>query len=661
MMPQSPRGSGPPHLRLNSGSHEPTTDDNSPPPAVRPSTARTNSARSLTQPTRPGTAPSQSPGIRSPHIYSDTAIAESAEMLLPPQKMRTRSYRDESPMQSPSGYSSRRTSWSSDMTGGPFASPFDDSRAPSRAGSEEDLNTQTVSEKFNIHPSAGLLLFPEDVEKDDYLHNPDPNEKDKRDCDIFTRRGIVNLGGLAILALGLLMLFIGYPILTFVEDITKPERGPCTDNPLCIEGKQTEPLLTNIRRGLIDPDTPDEVKTRTSYNGEKQVLVFSDEFNTPGRTFYDGDDPFFQAVDIWYGATMDLEWYDPDQAFTQDGYLALKFTKEPSHGLDYRSGMIQSWNKLCYKGGHLEASISLPGRGNVSGFWPGFWTMGNLARPGYLASTEGLWPYSYHDECDVGITPNQSSYDGLSYLPGMKLPACTCKGEDHPSPGKSRSAPEIDALEGSVHFLGPGESNAIGVVSQSFQAAPFDTWYMPDYEQMELYDTSITTMNAYKGGPFQQAISGLTNLNNDWYNGKQYQTYSFEYKTGDEGFITWYVGEDKTWTMNALATRANGNIGTRTIPEEPMSIIANFGMSNSFAAINIEDIEANDLPAIMRIDYIRIYQPEDAQMMTCDPEGYETTEYIRTHPEPYANPNLTDWKSTKYDWPKNSFMDDCKE
>jgi len=47
--------------------------------------------------------------------------------------------------------------------------------------------------------------------------------------------------------------------------------------------------------------------TRTSYNGEEQVLVFSDEFNTPGRTFYDGDDPFFQAVDIWYGATMDLE------------------------------------------------------------------------------------------------------------------------------------------------------------------------------------------------------------------------------------------------------------------------------------------------------------------------------------------------------------------
>ena len=163
--------------------------------------------------------------------------------------------------------------------------------------------------------------------------------------------------------------------------------------------------------------------------------------------------------------------------------------------------MIQSWNKLCYKGGHLEASISLPGKGDVSGFWPGFWTMGNLARPGYLGSTEGLWPYSYHDKCDIGITPNQSSADGLSQLPGMRLPACTCSGEDHPSPGKSRSAPEIDALEGSVHFLGPGETNAVGVVSQSFQAAPFDIWYMPDYgnyPQMRFTSFTNTRQNKWK-------------------------------------------------------------------------------------------------------------------------------------------------------------------
>jgi beta-glucan synthesis-associated protein KRE6 len=71
-----------------------------------------------------------------------------------------------------------------------------------------------VSEKYNILPSAGLLLFPEDVEKDDYLHTPDPNDRDRMTCaDLFSKRGIVNVGGLALITLGVLTLFIGYPIL----------------------------------------------------------------------------------------------------------------------------------------------------------------------------------------------------------------------------------------------------------------------------------------------------------------------------------------------------------------------------------------------------------------------------------------------------------------
>ena len=92
--------------------------------------------------------------------------------------------------------------------------PFEDSRAPSRAGSDDDnVNTQTVAEKYNILPSAGLLLFPEDVEKDDYLHNPDPNEKETRECDIFTKRGFVNVGGLLLITMGVFALFIGFPVL----------------------------------------------------------------------------------------------------------------------------------------------------------------------------------------------------------------------------------------------------------------------------------------------------------------------------------------------------------------------------------------------------------------------------------------------------------------
>lgn len=149
-------------------------------------------------------------------------------------------------------------------------------------------------------------------------------------------------------------------------------------------------------------------------------------------------------------------------------------------------------------------------------------------------------------------------------------------------------------------------------------------------------------MNAYRGGPYQEAISGLTNLNNDWYDGKAYQKYSFEYKTGEDGFITWHVGDEETWTMDARATGPNGNIGRRPIPEEPLSVIINSGMSNSFAFINVDGI-AKLLPATMRIDYLRIYQDEGNEIVTCDPEGYPTTQYIREHPEAYSNPNLTHW------------------
>lgn len=144
---------------------------------------------------------------------------DSAEtLLIPPTRSRTHRFRDEESVPgSPVEGISRRTSFSSDGRGygrDPFADSRATSRAPSRASSDDEhVNTQTVSEKYNILPSAGLLLFPEDVEKDDWLHNPDPNEKETRECNIFTKRGAANIGGLGLVTMGLLILFIGYPIL----------------------------------------------------------------------------------------------------------------------------------------------------------------------------------------------------------------------------------------------------------------------------------------------------------------------------------------------------------------------------------------------------------------------------------------------------------------
>ncbi|KAF4210623.1 hypothetical protein CNMCM8980_005758 [Aspergillus fumigatiaffinis] len=639
-------------IRLNSGQHEPITDSDD-----RLSRVPSHQiGRALI----PGVALSPSAGTLHT-VYGSSNLQDSSEFLLPPRPHRFKEEYEPYRSPAPSIRSSRRTSWSSeagsyDTRGRPY-SPFEDSRAPSRADSDDnDVNTQTVAEKYNITPTDGLLLFPEPEEKDDYLHNPDPNDKEGQ-CDLWNRRGIMNVTGLVLLTLGFLALFIGYPVITAVKGMLDKSGPKCSpSDPLCLEVGE-RPLLSNMRRGLIDPDTPDSAKTKKAADGKEWTLVFSDEFNTEGRTFYEGDDPFYQAVDLWYGVTQDLEWYDPDAVTTRNGVLEIRFDSFPNHELKYRSGMVQSWNKLCFSGGRLEASISLPGAGDVSGFWPGFWAMGNLARPGYAATTEGVWPYSYHDKCDAGITPNQSSTDGISYLPGMRLPACTCAGEEHPSPGKSRSAPEIDVIEASVIALNNNPNAVIGSVSQSLQMAPFDIWYMPDYEFTAVYDRQITQINSYRGGPYQQAMSGLTNLNNKWYNGSEYQVYAFEYTPGAQGEITWFVGADKTWTLDARAIGPNGNIGQRMIPLEPMAVVMNLGMAYNFAAIN--DTIRNYMPGIMRFDYIRIYQDPHNISVTCDPPGYETTEYISKHPKAYRNANTTTWSEAGYKWPNNSFIHGC--
>ncbi|KAI5842865.1 beta-glucan synthesis-associated [Tricharina praecox] len=451
-----------------------------------------------------------------------------------------------------------------------------------------------------------------------------------------------------LLMIGPAVLFIVWPIVTYGHlgrDNSDREGEEIS--------KHKHPILGAVRTSLIDPDTPKYAMTRDSVLGQgKLKLVFSDEFNQDGRTFYEGDDQFWQAADFHYAATNDLEWYDPDAITTANGTLQIKMQAIPNHNLDYRSGMLQSWNKMCFKGGVMEVSASLAGPAGVPGLWPGIWTLGNLARPGYRATSDGVWPYSY-DQCDAGITPNQSSADGLSFLPGQRLAKCVCTGEDHPTPGRGRGAPEIDALEGAAEY-----DMRVGVVTQSSQVAPFDIWYRVDHNFLAIRDTKITQLNGWRGGPYQQAITGVTMLNNDWYD--EYQKYAFEYIPGQEdGAIAWFVGDDETFRMSGKATGPNGNIGQRDISREPMSIILNLGMSSSWTWIDWATLGLAE-GTTMYIDYVRIYQKEGEESITCDPPGYATTSYIRKHPKAYQNSNLTTWDDTGYPWPKNELMHGCE-
>lgn len=59
--------------------------------------------------------------------------------------------------------------------------------------------------------------------------------------------------------------------------------------------------------GLIDIETPKEAFTKPSHrDGTDWILVFSDEFNTDGRSFYPGDDPYWEAEDMHYWVSLNL-------------------------------------------------------------------------------------------------------------------------------------------------------------------------------------------------------------------------------------------------------------------------------------------------------------------------------------------------------------------
>ncbi|GLB41258.1 putative glycoside hydrolase family 16 protein [Lyophyllum shimeji] len=548
---------------------------------------------------------------------------------------------------------------------------------------------------YEYDPAPDLSDPPDE---EDFLH--DPSVEGPRPSGI-PWRGVLNVTVLGGLLMALLVLFVCYPILTFYSN---EGRMSLIDGNIHINGSGQAPVLFQMP-SLIDSTTPSSALTRTGYDGHPYDLVFSDEFSVDGRTFYPGDDPYWEAVNLWYGVTADLEWYDPSQVTTRDGALVITmdsvatqspgltpgstapFTLEQNHNMEYRSGMLQSWNKFCFTSGYIEVSVVLPGPNeDATGYWPGAWTMGNLARPGYPASTDGMWPYTY-DSCDVGTFPNQTNKDRLgpaaalhsdqsraeynyelSWLSGQRLSACSCPDSDHPGPVhnnvyKGRGAPEIDIIEAEKD-----KETGIGhIVSQSAQFAPMTHDYLfgnSSEDSWVVYTPDVTRTNGYRGNAVQQAVSGLVRLRPDMFqgSGKRFTTFGFETwanpKNVQEGYITWQVDGRQSHRLGATAVvpdqgPGGSGVGQRLIPEEPMSIIFNLGMSQSWQKVELPTLI---FPAEFLIDYVRVYQRRGSRNFGCNPKDYPTRDYINAHRDAYENANTTTWNWMK---PRNSLYDGC--
>lgn len=513
---------------------------------------------------------------------------------------------------------------------------------------------RTSPSRQPVNNTTTMLMWDNKEDYDDALHTPDPKGRDRNSFDFFSWRGWTNMLTVAIVIGAMLTLFAGWPIIAYYTSSQNGVGGSTAGYNLGgINSTGQVPNLGNFPQP-VDPDTPTEVYKRTGFDGKDYSLVFSDEFEQDGRTFYPGDDPYWEAVDLHYWPTGDFEWYDPAAITTANGKLVIEMVQMPIHDLNFRSGMLQSWNKMCFSGSfYVEVSVSLPGNNIVGGFWPGVWTMGNLGRPGYGATTEGLWPYSY-DTCDIGTLANQTYVNGtgpeatltsnnggpLSFLPGQRVSACTCAGEDHPGPNvkTGRNVPEIDVLEAQIDVV-----NSIGVVSQSAQIAPFDDGYQFNNASTAVtqYNTAITGWNTYLGGVYQQAVSSLTNVLSSNYANTSggFGVYGFEHyaipSDRPNAYTTWVSTGVETWTMHpeAIGPNPRTEISQRIMAEEPMSLIINYGMSDNFQSV---DFQALSFPNYMYIEYVRVYQRDDVGSVGCNPASHPTAEYIANHPNAYA-------------------------
>ncbi|KAK9762727.1 hypothetical protein K7432_011266 [Basidiobolus ranarum] len=106
----------------------------------------------------------------------------------------------------------------------------------------------------------------------------------------------------------------------------------------------------------VDPDTPKQF-TNKSIGGQNFTLVFSDEFEKAGRTFTEGDDPKWTAVDLHYWPTNDFEWYSPDAVSTSDGSMKITMSKHEINGHSYMSAQ-----KNSYEGDYLQQCLSTVAR-----------------------------------------------------------------------------------------------------------------------------------------------------------------------------------------------------------------------------------------------------------------------------------------------------------
>ena len=319
-------------------------------------------------------------------------------------------------------------------------------------------------------------------------------------------------------------------------------------------------------------------------------LVFSDEFNIPFRTFEDGVDPKWTALEKNDYTNDALHYYSAQNAVTnEEGQLVITTEAVDTEVVGYddvkrkkthvtkhfRSAMLQSWNKFCFTGGIIEAEVILPGKSDVGGLWPAFWLLGNLARHTYVGSSEHVWPWS-------STVCTEKSFDS------QLISGCQEVAHYGLHPGVGRGSPEIDIFEvqpGNVKANhGPFLKSPVGqpFMSASFQVAPGRPKFRPGpgwwpgpgqwYEGLTGGRNASLNINFYgnynhfRGDPnpaksdyWSDAISYNRQLDESYFNKSHVYRLEWDVPTNEtDGYLHWFLDGEMVLSINGTGIKKAG-------------------------------------------------------------------------------------------------------
>lgn len=127
------------------------------------------------------------------------------------------------------------------------------------------------------------------------------------------------------------------------------------------------------------------VASSASLAAQEWTLVWSDEFNTDGRP-----DSTVWNYEHGFVRNHEAQWYQPENAFQQDGCLVIEARRDhrpnPTYRpharqwgrqrewIDYTSACVTTRGRIEFLYGRLEVRARIPIAG---GSWPAIWTLGH--------------------------------------------------------------------------------------------------------------------------------------------------------------------------------------------------------------------------------------------------------------------------------------------